>query len=112
MLFNSYVFIFGFLPLTLAVFYVAAAVRAEYARWWLAAASLYFYGYWNVSFLPLLIGSIAFNYSAGRIIASLRLARPTWCTPALIAAVSLNLCLLGFFKYATFAQNTFWQLTG
>jgi alginate O-acetyltransferase complex protein AlgI len=112
MLFNSYVFIFGFLPLTLAVFYVAAAVRAEYARWWLAAASLYFYGYWNISFLPLLIASIAFNYSAGRIIASLRLARPTWCTPALIAAVSLNLCLLGFFKYATFAQNTFWQLTG
>src|SRR4051794_29236514 len=106
MLFNSYVFICVFLPLVLAIFYAAAGLGGACARWWLAIASLYFYAYWNVSFLPLLIGSITFNYLAGRNIEILKIARPSWRTPTLIVAVACNVGLLGYFKYSAFLQNT------
>lgn len=49
MLFNSYAFIFGYLPLTLAGFFMLARWNATWAAGWLAAASLAFYGYWNIA---------------------------------------------------------------
>jgi alginate O-acetyltransferase complex protein AlgI len=112
MLFNSYVFIFAFLPLTLGIFFAAAGFRSEYAQWWLAIASLYFYAYWDNSFLPLLLGSTAFNYLAGRAIELIKRERPSWRTPALMVAVTCNLALLGYFKYAAFFQNIVEQTMG
>jgi alginate O-acetyltransferase complex protein AlgI len=106
MLFNSYVFIFAFLPLALAVFYLLAGVRNTYARWWLAATSFYFYAYWDLSFLPLLIGSIFFNYLAGRAIEWVKMTQPMWRTTTLVIAVACNLLLLGYFKYSAFLLNT------
>ena len=107
MLFNSDAFIFVYLPIVLAGFYAVVRMRAGVlAQVWLVAASLYFYAYWNVSFLPLLLASIAFNYLAGRVIARLRVTHQSLRTPALIGAVSCNLILLGYFKYAAFLQNT------
>ena len=47
MLFNSYAFIFLFLPVTLLVFFQFGKSRAMLAAGWLAAASLVFYGWWN-----------------------------------------------------------------
>jgi D-alanyl-lipoteichoic acid acyltransferase DltB (MBOAT superfamily) len=67
MLFNSYVFIFVFLPITLAIFYLlgAYARRAEAAIAWLVLASLFFYGWWNPTYLVLIIASMMFNYRVG-----------------------------------------------
>ena len=45
MLFNSYAFIFFFLPVTLLVFFQFGKVSAKLAAGWLAAASLFFYGW-------------------------------------------------------------------
>ena len=112
MLFNSYTFICAFLPVTLVGFYAAALKGDAYIRCWLAGASLYFYGFWNASYLPLLIGSIAFNYVAAQAIQAIKGVRPAWCTPTLICAVACNLGLLGFFKYAVFFQNVVAQLVG
>src|SRR5262249_5692382 len=112
MLFNSYVFIFAFLPLTLAVFYAAGGLGSAYMRCWLVITSLYFYGFWNLSLLPLLIGSIAFNYFAGCIIENIKLMRPSWRTPTLIITVACNLALLAYYKYAAFVQNVIEQLIG
>nr|MDJ0520033.1 MBOAT family protein [Trichodesmium sp. MO_231.B1] len=70
MLFNSYVFIFGFLPLTLIIFFALtkfALIKA--AKVWLTASSFAFYGYWNVAYLPLLIISILWNFQMGKFIA-------------------------------------------
>ena len=96
MLFNSYAFIFVFLPLTLAGFFLIGRFSTAYAAAWLAAASLVFYGYWNVVYVPLLLASIVFNHGVGVRLA----ARPS--RALLTAGVSANLLLLGYFKYADF----------
>ena len=58
MLFNSYGFIFLYLPLVLLGFFLLARVSHKLAAGWLAAASLFFYGYWNPAYVALLLGSI------------------------------------------------------
>jgi len=97
MLFNSDAFIFGFLPVVLLGF--LALARADRRRLGVAAlalGSLAFYSWWNPRHLPLLLGSIAFNYVLG---ARLRdLPRRRW----LALGVAVDLGLLGYFKYAGF----------
>jgi alginate O-acetyltransferase complex protein AlgI len=103
MLFNSYAFLFVFLPVTLAGYFLLG----KYARWaahWLAIASMAFYAYWNPHALVLLLGSVAANYalSGGLIdeaVAKKRKHR------ILILSIALNLFVLGLFKYANFAST-------
>ena len=68
MLFNSYVFIFAFLPIVFFGFFGIGKHSHALASLWLTAASLFFYGWWDVHFVGLLLGSIVFNYSAGYLI--------------------------------------------
>jgi D-alanyl-lipoteichoic acid acyltransferase DltB (MBOAT superfamily) len=68
MIFNSYVFIFAFLPVVIFVFYGLGRFSHHLATLWLAVASLFFYGWWDVRFVSLLLGFIAFNYGAGYMI--------------------------------------------
>ena len=64
MLFNSHVFLFAFLPIAVAGYFAFLHLgRAGAAKLWLAAASLFFYAWWNVLYLPLLLGSIFFNFA-------------------------------------------------
>jgi D-alanyl-lipoteichoic acid acyltransferase DltB (MBOAT superfamily) len=120
MLFNSATFIFGFLPLTLLGFFVAARWRADAAMAWLLAASLLFYAWWDVRWLPLMLGSIAFNLLAGRLIAARhaaadRAAQDPTAGPrhgarlsargVLIAAIAADLLLLMHHKYAGFLAS-------
>lgn len=63
MLFNSYIFIFAFLPVMLVGFY--ALKKLEYFRAskiFLVLGSLFFYGYWKLSYLPILLLSMGMNY--------------------------------------------------
>ncbi|PIR18947.1 MAG: membrane-bound O-acyltransferase family protein, partial [Elusimicrobia bacterium CG11_big_fil_rev_8_21_14_0_20_64_6] len=62
MLFNSYSFLLLFLPIALLGFFGLARIDRRAAASWLTAASLFFYGWWNPSFVALLAASIAFNY--------------------------------------------------
>jgi len=105
MLFNSFQYIFAFLPVVfLAFFYLIRKVDFFSAKCWLVAASLFFYSWWNVVYLPLILGSILFNYALGR---RLQLDLPDAKRKALlIAGVSGNLLLLGYFKYADFFIET------
>ena len=108
MLFSSLGFILGFLPITLAVFYLARRVwgtRAALA--WLTAASLFFYGWWNPAYLLLLVGSIGFNYIFG-----LWLSRPGSTRLLLALGIGANLGLLGYFKYAGFFVANFGTVAG
>ncbi|MBD1893925.1 hypothetical protein NDI44_03685 [Trichocoleus sp. DQ-A3] len=69
MLFNSYTFIFCFLPITLIGFFALKKFRLIWvAIAWLLLASLAFYSYWSITFLPVLLGLIAVNYSVSRLI--------------------------------------------
>ena len=68
MLFNSYVFIFVFFPIVFFGFFRIGKYSHALASLWLAAASLFFYGWWDIRFVSLLLGSIVFNYAAGYLI--------------------------------------------
>lgn len=100
MLFNSFEFIFLFLPVTLLGFFFFAKTNRQLAAAWLAAASLFFYGFWNPPFVLLLLGSICFNYAMGHRISRDRPAIRS--KRLLVFAVTANLVLLGIYKYANF----------
>jgi len=109
MLFNSHVFIFGFLPIVFFGFYGLARYSNNLAALWLTAASLFFYGWWDVRFVGLLAGSIVFNYGAGYLIGHRFFNKPKLL---LACAVISNLTLLGYFKYANFFIENLNHLAG
>jgi D-alanyl-lipoteichoic acid acyltransferase DltB (MBOAT superfamily) len=103
MLFNSYSFIFLYLPVVVLGFFMLGRRSHRWAAAWLAVASLFFYGYWNPAYVILLMASIGANYGFGRAInraALAGLARRSRLT--LTLAVSANLVLLAYYKYANF----------
>lgn len=103
MLFNSFTFIFAYLPVVLGVFFWLGCQNHTWAAGWLALASLFFYGYWDYHYIPLLLASIGFNYWVGLRIAQAAMpSRRHW----LVFAVVANLALLAYFKYANFFLDT------
>lgn len=97
MLFNSHLFIFIFLPIVFAgYFFLTSTAPAYVSRTWLAASSLFFYGFWNPSYLLLVLISITINFLLGRylILHKSKLL--------LSAGIMFNLILLGYFKYTDF----------
>jgi alginate O-acetyltransferase complex protein AlgI len=104
MLFNSFEFIFLFLPLAAAGFYLlrARSQTGSAAMMFLVLASLFFYGWWDVRYLAVIITSIAVNYSIGRHIIALRKSGRAGGKTYLAAGVILNLAALGYFKYTGF----------
>jgi D-alanyl-lipoteichoic acid acyltransferase DltB (MBOAT superfamily) len=107
MLFNSIPFLFYFFPLTVVVFFILGRRSQILAGIWLAAASLFFYGWWNVIYIWLLVASVIVNYSAGYLI-SREATKPgkNFSRTLLTLAVIANLLLLGYFKYAGFFAET------
>jgi alginate O-acetyltransferase complex protein AlgI len=100
MLFNSAPFLFVFLPL--AWFgYVSCSRRLPAAAVpFLVLASLVFYGAWDVSAVPLLVGSFTANFFVGRwLVGRPPERRRLW----LALAIAINLAVLGYYKYANFA---------
>ena len=106
MLFNSYVFILVFLPLTLAGFFLIAQWHSQrLAKFWLTLASYCFYAYWNPAYLPLLLGSVVVNFYCGSAIT--RAVRGSVRSRSLLVlGVGGNLALLGYYKYAGFLVIT------
>lgn len=98
MLFNSLEFILCFLPIVFGCFHLVQGRRRQ--LFVLLAGSLFFYGWWNPVYVPLLLFSLGVNFSIGG-----RLAREksfAW----LMAGIGINLCLLGYFKYAQFLTDS------
>ncbi len=106
MLFNSYPFIFLFLPITLIGYFVLVRLNNLAPVIWLALASLVFYSVSNWQFVLLLVASVAFNYVIGLLLISKRL-RPAWRFAALTIGVAGDLLTLGYFKYAGFLAANF-----
>ena len=112
MLFNSYPFIFGFLPIALVVFYALGRFRTL-AGIALTLLSLGFYSWWNPVYLPLLVGSIVFNYGVGAYIQRAVSTGNTRAAHRLMAfGVAADLALLGWFKYANFFVDNINWATG
>lgn len=104
MLFNSYAYILLFLPCVLGVYFWFNKKRlTTAAKGWLLLASFFFYGYWNVAYLPLLLLSVVVNFILGSALGQGR-SISSYLSPKRILTVGIffNLALLGFFKYTNF----------
>jgi D-alanyl-lipoteichoic acid acyltransferase DltB (MBOAT superfamily) len=108
-LFNSYSFLIGFLPVTVLGFFLLARWSRTWAAGWLAFMSLVFYGWWNVAYVTLLMASIVANYWIGtRLAAGADNVADRRIPKRLLLAIGIaaNLCLLGYYKYANFFVET------
>jgi len=94
MFFNSYEFLFGFLPAVCIVYFLLRR-SPRIGTWWMVAASLFFYSRYRFDYLALLIVSILWNYLISFVILR-RKGKPGF----LILGISVNLLVLGLFKYS------------
>jgi alginate O-acetyltransferase complex protein AlgI len=108
MLFNSFEFILIFLPATFFVFFFLNHICGEkLSRAWLLFASLFFYGWWAPVYIPLILGSVIFNYGINWTF--LEFKNQALRQTCLIIGILGNLTLLGYFKYADFfIENWNW----
>ena len=124
MLFNSYIFILLFLPLCLAGYWICnTGRRYEWGKIWLVGMSLWFYGYFNIRYLPLIVLSVFGNYylyrllvrqsfggtgsgNDGQTITDRQAAGRQQPRKLILAAgVSANLGVLFYYKYFDFFQK-------
>ncbi len=115
MLFNSFEFIFLFLPITLVAFFLIGKrvkqVKQQLPILWLVFASLFFYGRWKPLNLPLIIISILVNYGLGYFLGNM-LEKTIAKKAAVTLGVIFNLGLICYFKYANFLINNVNHLIG
>ena len=102
MLFNSYVFMLAFLPLTLLIYFLLGRLpeRIQLNKLFLVLASFVFYGYNNPSYVPIILASILVNYALSQMMLSSekKLIR----LPLMLLGLGLNLGVLFYFKYHDF----------
>jgi alginate O-acetyltransferase complex protein AlgI len=106
MLFNSYEFIFLFLPLALFAHFVAARWSVTAAVLTTTVSSLVFYAWWKPAFVVLPMASIAVNFWLAQQIIVAQPARRKWL---MLAGVTANLLVLGYFKYSDFLLSVIEQ---
>ncbi|RDJ27298.1 MBOAT family protein [Bosea caraganae] len=106
MLFNSFVFLLGFLPLALGLHWLVERFQPGWRLPLLAALSFAFYGYWDWRFIPLLAFSVLINWLIAE--AFLRTKRAGLIT----LAIALNLAVLALFKYFNFFADLAGMIPG
>ena len=100
MVFSSYIFLFAFLPLVLLGYYLLSRLKDPiYQRLFLIGASLFFYGYFNPSYLLIIVLSIFVNYLLAACISG---GKGRFQTVCFWLGVLFNVGLLGYFKYRDF----------
>jgi len=102
MLFNSYVFMLAFLPLTLLIYFLLGRLpeRIQLNKLFLVLASFVFYGYNNPSYVPIIVSSILINYALSQMM--LNSEKKIIRLPLMLLGLSLNLGVLFYFKYHDF----------
>ncbi len=109
MVFSSILFLFVYLPVVLAVYYI---VPARYRNLWLFIVNLVFYGWGEPVYILLMVFSIALNYAAGLLIARYRLTDDKKARAVLTVNTVVNLALLIFFKYFDLLAATLSRIPG
>jgi len=99
MLFNSYEFIFIFLPITFGIyFFLNTKVSILSAKIWIIFASLFFYSWWNINYLPLILLSIVVNFYISQSLMKEPKAKKLY----LLIGLAFNIGMLSYFKYMDF----------
>jgi D-alanyl-lipoteichoic acid acyltransferase DltB (MBOAT superfamily) len=107
MLFNSYAFIFLYLPLVLVGYFLLAKKEHSHGILWLTLASIFFYAYWSYLYVFLLLASVVFNFLMGSLICSFAEKNKKNSLLFLQIAIAVNLLLLGYYKYSNFFIDIF-----
>lgn len=111
MLFNSYIFILLFLPLCIIGYFVLNKIDSHIskvnnnhtlANIFLLSMSLWFYGYFNVSYLLIIIGSIVINYLSSRVIIYYKKKNKNLSKFFTVLAILLNIAIIFYYKYYDF----------
>lgn len=108
MVFSSTPFLFFYLPVVLAVYYL---VPRKWRNLWLFLVNLVFYGWGEPVYVLLMVFSIALNYAAGLLIGRFRADR-RGAKLVLVLDVAVNLAMLAFFKYYELFAETLSRLPG
>ncbi len=122
MIFSSWQFILLFLPISFFVyFWLNRQRKITGGKIWLVSVSLIFYAYWNIYYLPIILGSIFVNFAIGTHLSKAqRLPSSTHSSNGcgsrkkslLVSGIAVNLLLLGYFKYTDFLiENINWALS-
>ncbi len=101
MLFNSYEYIFAFLPITFFIYFFLLQKRLTIAaKGFLVFSSLFFYSWWNIMYLPIILSSMLFNYILGNSLNqnNVKMKKKNLLSMGIIA----NILLLVYFKYSDF----------
>ena len=109
MVFSSVVFLFYYLPVVLAVYYLAPR---KYRNLWLFIVNLVFYGWGEPIYILLMVFSIALNYASGLLVAKWRTAKASRAKATLFINTAINLLLLVVFKYTDLLVHTIDDLFG
>lgn len=110
MLFNSFIFILLFMPITYFMWLFLNKYDNRFGKMFLICASVFFYAYWNVNYLWLLLLSVGFNY-----ILHYQLCLRNGNMPAklmVIAGIFVNLGVIGYYKYFNFFAENFAAVFG
>ncbi len=99
MVFNSYIFIFLFLPLVICGWFILNRINKNLANVFLLGMSFWFYGYFNIYYLLILIFSICINFLLSRVIISKETYRRKI---VLCAGIIVNVLLIFYYKYYDF----------
>ncbi|MBR6709417.1 MAG: MBOAT family protein [Clostridia bacterium] len=108
MVFSSLLFMFIYLPIVLAIYYL---VPCRWRNVWLFAVNLIFYGWGEPVYIVLMLFSIVINYAAGILIERCGEQR-TKAKRVLIVNIVINLAMLAFFKYYDLFASTLNQIPG
>jgi len=106
MLFNSFQFLLGFLPVALLLHWLVERFRPEWRVALLVLLSLVFYGYWDWRLLPLLVLSVCLNWAVAELF---QRSHRGWLV---VGAICANLLVLGIFKYTAFVIGALDLLPG
>ena len=104
MLFNSYIFVLLFLPCALGSYYLLNHFhRYTSAKAILVLMSLWFYAYFNVSYLKIILLSVVLNFALSKLILHFRQkCRPACSKGTLAVGILANLALIFHYKYFNF----------
>jgi alginate O-acetyltransferase complex protein AlgI len=113
MLFNSYVFIFAFLPVTAVGFAVLGNIGHRRAGiLWLVLCSMFYYAWWSQYYLALLLISMVVNYLIGAFWLSTPSVSPALRRVGLLLGLAFNLTALAYFKYTNLLIDSINTVTG
>lgn len=103
MIYSSFAFIFLFLPVVLIGYFALQNLKNPlWQRIFLIIASLFFYSYNNIKYLPLILSSVVVNYFVGYLIEKFLSKNPLVSRIWLTVGICFNIALLGYYKYYDF----------